>query len=351
MRIAIVTDMALAAEALQRVIVRAPGNRLAWVARDGAEAVSQCRQDTPDLILMELMMPVMDGAEATRRIMDDTPCPILIVSSAVEAHSTKVFQALGAGALDVVQTPLPGGSGETAGFAALKFKIDKVGRFGSQEDGYKRLDRDTRNVSPLSSDASDCLIAIGASAGGPAALATILSALPRDFPAAIMIIQHVDAQFVPSLAIWLNETSRISVRVARNEDRPQANAALIAGTNDHLLFTNSRSLGYTPEPRDCFYRPSIDVFFESVVRHWRGKAAGVLLTGMGRDGAKGLRAMRDSGSLTIAQDAASSVVYGMPKAAAEMHAAAKILPVNEIAGGLVNFVALQTLKLTDKRSV
>jgi two-component system response regulator WspF len=186
---------------------------------------------------------------------------------------------------------------------------------------------------------------------GPAALATILSALPRDFPAAIMIIQHVDAQFVPSMAIWLNETSGVSVRVARDGDQPQVNAALIAGTNDHLLFTNSRSLGYTPEPRDCFYRPSIDVFFQSVVRHWTGKAAGVLLTGMGRDGAKGLRAMRDSGSLTIAQDAASSVVYGMPKAAAEMHAAAKILPVNEIAGGLINFVALQTRKFTHKQSV
>jgi two-component system response regulator WspF len=182
-------------------------------------------------------------------------------------------------------------------------------------------------------------------------LATILSALPRDFPAAITIIQHVDAQFVPSMAMWLNETSGIPVRVARNGDQPQANAALIAGTNDHLLLTSSRSLGYTPEPRDCFYRPSIDVFFQSVVRHWRGTAAGVLLTGMGRDGAKGLRAMRDFGSLTIAQDAASSVVYGMPKAAAELNAAAKILPLNEIASGLINFVALQPRKLIGKQAV
>jgi two-component system response regulator WspF len=346
-RIAIVNDMAMAVEALRRIIISEPGYRLAWVARDGAAAVEQCKLDTPDLILMDLMMPVMDGAEATRRIMNDTPCPILIVTSGVETYSTKVFEALGSGALDAVQTPLLGGSGKE-GSAALKFKIDRIGRFGSQAKDSKDLGKDARNGSALSSDTSVRLIAIGASAGGPAALETILSGLPRGFPAAIVIVQHVDAQFVPSMASWLSETSQVAVRIARHGDKPQANTALIAGTNDHLFLTDSYSLGYTPEPRDCFYRPSIDVFFESVVRHWRGKAAGVLLTGMGRDGAKGLRAMRDAGSLTIAQDAASSVVYGMPKAAAELHAAAKILPLNDIANSLINFVTIPTRKLMEK---
>jgi two-component system, chemotaxis family, response regulator WspF len=343
-----VNDMAMAVEALRRAIIREPGYLLAWIARDGAEAVYQCKQDTPDLILMDLMMPVMDGAEATRRIMNDTPCPILIVTSAVETYSTKVFEALGAGALDAVQTPLLRGGGETTGSAALKFKIDQIGRLGAHDKGYGQYGKNARNEPSPSSDASDHLIAIGASAGGPTALETILRGLPRNFPAAIVIIQHVDAQFVPSMANWLNETSAISVRVAREGDKPQANIALIAGTNDHLILANSRSLGYTPTPRDCFFRPSIDVFFHSVVRHWRGKTAGVLLTGMGRDGAKGLRAMRDAGSLTMAQDAATSVVYGMPKAAAELNAAIKMLPLNEIANGLINFVSPATPRLTDK---
>jgi len=345
MRIAIVNDMTMAVEALRRVIVREPGDRVAWIARDGAEAVTLCKQDTPDLILMDLMMPVMDGVEATRRIMSESPCPILIVTSAMEARSTKVFEALGSGALDAVQTPFLGETGEAAGASALKFKIQKLGSLGAQDKGAVK---DARNEPSLNSDASDYLIAIGASAGGPAALATVLSGLPRQFPGAIVIVQHVDAQFVPSMAEWLNATSAIPVRVARQGDKPQANTALIAGTNDHLQFMNRRSLGYTPEPRDCFYRPSIDVFFQSVVRHWKGKSAGVLLTGMGRDGAKGLKAMRDAGSFTIAQDATSSVVYGMPKAAAELDAAATILPLTEIAKGLITFVKLPTGKVLDK---
>jgi chemotaxis response regulator CheB len=340
--------MVMAVEALRRVIIRSPDYRLAWVACDGAEAVRQCRLDTPDLILMDLIMPIMDGAEATRRIMKESPCPILIVTSAVEAHSVKVFEALGSGALDAVQTPFLGKTGETEGSAALRFKIDNIGRLGAQDKSPKNPGKDARDEPSPRADPSDRLIAIGASAGGPAALAKILSGLPRDFPAAIVIVQHVDAQFVPSMVNWLNATSALPVRMTLDGDRPQANTVLIAGTNDHLQFTDSRSLGYTPQPRDCFYRPSIDVFFQSVVRHWKGKAAGVLLTGMGRDGAQGLKAMRDAGFLTIAQDALSSVVYGMPKAAADLNAASAILPLPDIADALIKFATLPSGKLMER---
>jgi len=340
MRIAIVNDMAMAVEALRRVIVAQPGYELAWVARDGADAVARCKRDTPDLILMDLMMPVMDGAEATRRIMNDSPCPILVVTSAVDAYSTKVFEALGSGALDAIQPSFFGGGSESAGSLALKFKIDQIGRLGSRGKSDQPHNRDTGNQTGLPPEAGDCLIAIGASAGGPAAVKTILQCLPRNFPGAIVIVQHVDAQFVPSMAKWLSETSPVPVRVAHQWDTPTVSAALIAGNNDHLVFMNSRSLGYNPEPRDLSYRPSIDVFFQSVVRHWRGRAAGVLLTGMGRDGAVGLRAMRDAGWPTLAQDAASSVVYGMPKAAAELQAAGKILALDKIADELIQLAAL-----------
>jgi len=322
----------MAAEVLRRVLISVRGYELAWVARDGAEAVEKCRQDTPDLILMDLMMPVMDGAEATRRIMAQSPCGVLVVTATLDGHSAKVFEALGAGALDVVQTPVLAGSSQPQGIAALKFKIDTIGRLVSLDKGRKYPGRPAADESRVS------LIAIGASAGGPAALAEILGGLPRDFAAALVIVQHVDAQFVPLMADWLNERSALALRIARQGDQPQANTALIAGTEDHLVFVNSQALGYSTEPRDCHYRPSIDVFFESAVRHWKGKAAGVLLTGMGRDGARGLKAMRDGGSFTIAQDSASCAVYGMPKAAAELNAAVKVLPLNEIADELIQLV-------------
>jgi two-component system response regulator WspF len=338
MRIAIVNDTATATEAMRRVIGSVPGYQLAWVAADGAGAVERCKRDTPDLILMDLIMPVMDGAEATRRIMAHTPCAILIVTASLQGHRAKVFEALGAGALDVVQTPILGGNGQLEGAAKLKFKIDAVGPLVAGATGA--LDVPSRTAAPHRPDKSLGLVAIGASAGGPAALAAILSGLPRDFPAAMVIIQHLDEQFVPALAGWLNERSALAVRAARQGDWPQAGAALVAATNDHLVLLSPHSLGYTSEPRDCCYRPSVDVFFESVVRHWKGKVAGALLTGMGRDGARGLKALRNAGSLTIAQDSASCMVYGMPKAAVELDAAMEILPLNQIAKGLVNFICL-----------
>jgi two-component system response regulator WspF len=338
-RIAIANDVAMAVEALRRVIGSVPNYRLAWVALNGADAVERCRQDTPDLILMDLIMPVMDGAEATRRIMADAPCAILIVTATLAGNSGKVFEALGAGALDVVQTPILGGNGQMEGAATLKIKIDSVGKLVS--GAGRRFDNPTPAGSVNSTDSKLQLVAIGASAGGPGALATILGALPANFPAAIVIVQHLDPEFVPLFAGWLNDRSALSVRVAQQGDRPQASTALIAQTGNHLVFVNPHSLGYVSDPRDSCYRPSVDVFFESVVRHWKGSVAGVLLTGMGKDGSSGLKALRDFGSLTIAQDSASCVVYGMPKAAAELGAVMEVLPPEKIAGGLIDFTSLQ----------
>jgi two-component system, chemotaxis family, response regulator WspF len=185
----------------------------------------------------------------------------------------------------------------------------------------------------------DWLVAIGASAGGPSALAVVLKGLPEDFSAAIVIIQHVDVQFAQGMAEWLSQHSALPVRVAAEDDRPVRGTVLIAGTQDHLQMKAADRLGYTRDPLDYVYRPSVDVFFESVNRHWRGGAIGVLLTGMGRDGANGLKVLRDKGHHTIAQDEASSVVYGMPKAAARLAAAVDILPMADIAPRLLEILA------------
>jgi chemotaxis response regulator CheB len=335
MRIGVVNDVALAVEALRRVLATAPEHELAWVARNGAEAVERCAEDTPDLILMDMVMPVMDGVEATRRIMDRTPCAILIVTASVGAHSARIFEALGAGALDVVSTPIldtrGGGGGE-----ALLAKIRVLRHLIGSET--RRPAPPRAQTSPASTE-RELVVAIGASAGGPAALATILSSLPRDFPGAIVIIQHVDAQFAIEMASWLNDQSAIPVRTAREGDHPQAGVALLAGTNDHLIFANARTLHYTSDPQHCSYRPSIDVFFESLARYRKGRAVGVLLTGMGRDGAKGLKALRDAGAYTLVESRATCVVYGMPRAAIALDAAMDVLPLPEIAPRLVQLCA------------
>lgn len=179
------------------------------------------------------------------------------------------------------------------------------------------------------------LVAIGASAGGPAALATLLAALPKEFPAGIVIIQHVDERFAEGMAQWLSRDSQLKVSVAKEGDRPRPGTVLLAGTNDHLKFKTPETMGYTPEPREHAYRPCIDVFFESVAARWTGEVVGVLLTGMGRDGAAGLKNLRDKGHHTIAQDQATCAVYGMPKAAAALGAAVDILPLPRIAARLL----------------
>ncbi|MEO7497082.1 MAG: chemotaxis protein CheB, partial [Massilia sp.] len=178
--------------------------------------------------------------------------------------------------------------------------------------------------------ASRHLVAIGASTGGPIAIARILGAWTPPPATAIVVVQHIDANFAPHFAKWLGEQISMPVRVIEDGEPLAPGTVQVAMTNDHLLLSAGHRLHYNEHPRDYAYRPSVDVFFDCVARHWAGPATGVLLTGMGRDGAKGLLAMREAGKLTIAQDQASSAVYGMPRAAAEIDAAELILPLADI---------------------
>jgi len=333
MRIAIVNDMQMAVEILRRIVLSAPGHEIAWIAMDGEEAVQRCREDLPDLILMDLIMPVMDGVEATRRIMKETPCAILLVTAAVDRNISQVFDAMGFGALDAVNTPVLGTSGEALGLQALLTKISTIAKLIGKQPASSRV---TQKIQWKALSANPPLLAIGASTGGPSAIAKILSALPEKFPVALVIVQHVDQQFTAGLVSWLKDQTALSVALAKEGDRPEVGKALIASTNDHLILTPSFSLSYTPHPEDFPYRPSVDVFFKSVAANCPEKYAAVLLTGMGRDGAEGMMELRRIGWHTIAQDKETSVVYGMPKAAAEMGAATEILPLERIAPSVIN---------------
>jgi len=335
MKIAIVNDMPLAVEALRRAVAFEPAHEVIWVARNGAEAVMQCAQATPDLILMDLIMPVMDGVEATRRIMAETPCAIVIVTVDRQQNVHRVFEAMGHGALDVVDTPALGAGNAQEAAAPLLRKIMNIGWLIGDKGNRPRS-----APGPLRSGGSrQSLIAIGSSAGGPAALEVLLKGLPRNFAPAIVLVQHVDQVFAAGMAEWLASVSGLNVRLAEEGEQPQSGTVLLAGTNHHIRLLKNGTLAYTPEPVNEIYRPSIDVFFESVARYWNGDAAGVLLTGMGRDGAQGLKLMRQQGYLTIAQDQGSSAVYGMPKAAAAIDAAMEIRPLEKIAPRLLEVFA------------
>jgi two-component system chemotaxis response regulator CheB/two-component system response regulator WspF len=329
MKIGIVNDMPLAVDALRAALATRRDFEVIWVARDGAQAVDYCMAQKPDVVLMDLVMPHMDGTEATRRIMRETPCAILIVTVDVGANAWRVYEAMGAGALDAVDTPVLAGPDAKRGIAALTAKIEQI----AAQQATKATANPITTAPRITSDTD--LLAIGASAGGPGALATLLAALPADFAPATVIVQHVDQAFAIGMADWLNEQSTLPVRVALEGDRPEPGCVLLAATNDHLHFRGGGNrLGYTKEPLATPYRPSIDVFFQSVVVRWSGNAVGVLLTGMGRDGAAGLAAMRAKGYHTIAQDEATSAVYGMPKAAAALNAAVAILPLPNIANAV-----------------
>jgi two-component system response regulator WspF len=306
-KIGIANDLAMAAEALRRAIA-ASEHEVLWVARDGREAVRMCAEQRPDLVLMDLVMPELDGVEATRQIMQASPCAILIVTAQPQDNVGLVFRALGAGALDVTATPvLMGGAAADAELMAKIKTIGKLIRVSLAEQAAAQAPAE-----PVAGGVLRHLLAIGASTGGPGAIAKILAGWTPPAGTAIVVVQHIDANFAGHFAKWL------------------------ARTNDHLVLDAHHRLRYDAHPDDYAYRPSVDVFFHCVAQQWDGDATGVLLTGMGRDGARGLLAMRQAGKVTIAQDQASSAVYGMPRAAAEIAAAQRILSLENISSALRN---------------
>jgi two-component system response regulator WspF len=300
---------------------------VAWVAEDGRQAVDRCREDRPDIVLMDMIMPVMDGVEATRRIMAATPCPILVVTATVEGNASKVFEALGAGALDAVATPVLGADGRVVNADALIRKIRAVALLAGST-GVSEAAAATP-ASSAGAMAQPSMLAIGSSTGGPFALSVILKALPRPAPWPIVVVQHVDESFAAGLASWLGAETGHRVEIIAPGQMPQPGKVHLAATGDHLLMGAGGRLRYSAWPTEQVYRPSVDVFFDSLLA---GAAPGiaVVLTGMGRDGALGMSRLRGAGWHTIAQDRATSVVWGMPGACVELGAAVQTLPLNEI---------------------
>lgn len=335
LNIAIVNAVPESRQLLRSAVATCANWQVTWAAESAAEALIYCANALPDLILIDLQLPDISGVQLTCAIMATSPCAILIVASDVEAQPSRVFDAMAAGALDAVELP------STAGAEALVGKIRMVSRLlgrgrtavsaHTPEPVKATLEQDPLGIPTL--------ITIGASTGGPAALRELLSQLPADFAPALVIAQHLDMQFAAGMADWLASECRLPLRVARQGDRPLSGQVLLAASNDHLVLREDGTLAYSVEPREQPYRPSVDELFASAALHWPRTIIGVLLTGMGQDGARGLLALRRLGHHTFAQDKASSAVYGMPGTAAQWNAAVEQMNPSQIGAALVRMAS------------
>ena len=324
MRIAIVDDLALARETLRRFVSGLPGHTVAWVAEDGEQAVQRAAADRPDVVLMDLVMPVLDGVEATRRIMAASPCPILFVTSSVTGNFSHVMRGMEAGGIDAVNKPTLGPDGSFRDAENLVAKLEKLSR--SKKETAGTTINEIKLMCPV--------VAIGASTGGPQAIAKILPDFNANMNAAIVVAVHIDAFFTSDMQRFFQDCCPLPVVAVRDATAILPNQVYLAVTNDHMVVNSSRKLVNVREPAGYLYRPSVDEMFASLAANWPRPGVAALLTGMGKDGAKGLLKLKQAGWRTFAQDEATSVVYGMPKEAAELRAAHQVLPIGHIAGAI-----------------
>lgn len=342
-RVLVVEDSITIRKHLIEVLERAPDIVVLGEAENGKQAIERCEALRPDVITMDMMLPVMSGLAATEYIMAHCPTPILIVSSSTNRGELfRTYEALAAGAVDAFEK-LSADEEEArweqrfVATVRLVSRIKVITHLRGKTVAARHSS--TKSLSASQEDRSPGLsaIAIGASTGGPGVLVEILGALPKDFPLPILLVLHIGESFAAAFAEWLDGYSAIRVAYARDgEQFPPAGQGCvrIAPPGVHLELAASRlRLTDTPERHSC--RPSVDVLFESVARELGGRVAACLLTGMGRDGAQGLLEIRRAGGRTIAQDEESSVVYGMPREAMLLGAAERVLPASQIAGALV----------------
>lgn len=331
MKIGIVNDISLAVRVLSKFIHERTEHKVIWHAYNGKEAVERCAHETPDLILMDLVMPVMDGVKATKIIMERHPCAILIVTSSIKTNLSLVYEAMGVGALDVVRTPTIEEHQTFDTRNELLKKINTIETLLGYKLSKKGLNSTKEPQKKIFKSGTLPLLIMGASTGGPMSLAEIISKFPANIPFATIIIQHLDEEFTAGFSRWLGQQTEIKVQIAKEGDIPKAGHAYLSGQNKHLIMNANGAFAYDDEPSSNPYKPSIDVFFLSIAENWPGKFVAALLTGMGCDGARGLKKLRDIGWHTISESQESCVIYGMPKVALEINAVSVSLHLDKIA--------------------
>ena len=347
-RVLIVDDSAFVREALKSILETDPQIEVMAVASDPYVAVERIRREVPDVITLDVEMPKMDGLTFLEKIMSQHPIPVVICSTLTEMGSEVAMAALQKGAVDIITKPKLGAKEffeesrvricdvvKSAAFARVKNR-----RPPAAPQTAPKLSADAILAKPSSQamiQTTEKIVVVGASTGGTEALSEFLQALPLDAPG-ILVVQHMPEVFTARFAERLNSICRITVLEAAGKESVLRGQALIAPGNRHLLLKRSGAR-YHVELRECplvsRHRPSVDVLFRSAARYAGANAVGVIMTGMGDDGAKGMLEMRQAGAYNIAQDEATCVVYGMPAEAVKLDAVDRILPLGQIAGEVV----------------
>lgn len=352
-KVLIVDDSAFMRNALSAMLASDPEIKIVDTARDGLEAIEKVKSLKPDIVTMDVEMPKMDGITALRHIMENNPVPVIMVSSLTTDGAKTTLDALDLGAVDFIPKNLSDLSINIVNIKAIL--IDKVKQIAQKGVLKKRVDYTAKSggqirgvEAPLSMPVMSTgerrisVVSIGTSTGGPKALQDILTRLPKDFPVPIVIAQHMPASFTKPFAERLDQLSRITVREADEGDVLRPGLALIAPGRGNMRVIRRRSVETTvtisENKEEFIYHPSVDALMSSIAEYFPGRALGVILTGMGNDGLKGLTELKKTGGRIFAQNEETCIVYGMPKMVTDAGLADKVLPIEEMAGEIINAV-------------
>ncbi len=343
-KILIVDDSAFMRNVLSSLVSSDSEIKVIGTARDGIEAVEKVAALKPDIVTMDVEMPRMDGIEALRQIMAKNPVPVLMVSSLTTEGAKVTLDALDIGAVDFIPKNLSELSIDIVRIKDILIeKIKHIGRI-------RIIPRKRQTLKPLeipkvikyAAERRIGLVVIGTSTGGPKALQDIICRLPKELSVPVLIAQHMPPSFTGPFAERLNQLSAVEVKEAEEGEPVKKGVVFIAPGRGHMSVIRKRIteplIAISENRRDIIYRPSVDVLMLSVVENFPGRALGVILTGLGNDGEKGIRAIKNSGGRTIAQDEETCIIYGMPRAVAEAGLADKVVPLDEIAGEIINLV-------------
>ncbi|MBI2994911.1 MAG: chemotaxis-specific protein-glutamate methyltransferase CheB [Gammaproteobacteria bacterium] len=346
-RVLVVEDSPTMRELLCHVLEADPAIRVVKTVCNGEEAVAAVTHCRPDVITMDVHMPRMDGFDATRRIMATRPVPIIIVSGTLTDQVAATFRAIEAGALAFVRHPSGPGNPDHEGAAAelvqmvkLMSEVKVVRRWLTH--GKLAVSTSVQGAGAKIVPGEVKLVAVGASTGGPAIVQSILSMLPGRLRVPMLVVQHIAAGFVAGFAEWLDQSCGLPVHVAQNGEIPMPGHVYIAPEGAHMGIDRSGRIALSDAAPDHGLRPSVSHLFRSVAAAVGPDAIGILLTGMGKDGAEELKLMKDRGAITIAQDQQSSVIHGMPGEAIRLEGAAYVLAPDEIAALLTGLALKET---------